>query len=247
MGRAAKAAPDGYTLLITANNYTVNPALYDKIPYDPRRDFDPVTLVVTTPMVVAVNASVPARTMKDLVTLIQGNPGNYNYASGGVGSPGHLVGEQLRLSLGLDLLHIPYNGAGPAVSSTIAGHTPICILAPAPVVPQVADGKLRALAVMSKTRSQALPNVPTIAEAGYPGMEAENWFGVLVPAGTPSDIVTLLNREIVDVVASPDMEERWAALGFESVGNPPKEFADRIAVELDKWGRVIRLANIKGQ
>jgi tripartite-type tricarboxylate transporter receptor subunit TctC len=247
MSRAAKAAPDGYTVLVVSNNYVVNPALYDNVPYDPHRDFEPVTMAVTTPMVLTVNPALPARTVEDLVALIKANPGKYNYASGGIGAPGHLLGEQLRLSLGLDLVHVPYNSAGLAVASTVAGHTPICIVAPAPVVPQVQDGKLRALAVMGNTRSQALPDVPTIAEAGYPGMEGENWFGVFVPAGTPSDIVTLLNREIANVIALPDMKERLAALGFEPVGNTPKEFADRIAAELDKWGKVIRLANIRGQ
>jgi tripartite-type tricarboxylate transporter receptor subunit TctC len=247
MGRAAKAAPDGYTVIFVANSYVVNPALFDTIPYDPRRDFDAVTIAATNPMVLTIHPSLPARTVKDLVALIKANPGKYNYASAGLGTPGHLLGEQFRLSLGLDLVHIPYNSAGLAVGSTVAGHTPICIVAPAPAVPQVQDGKLHALAVMSKTRSQALPNVPTIAEAGHPGMEGENWFGVLVPAATPGDIVTLLNREIVDVIALPDMKERLAALGFEPVGSTPKEFAERIAVELDKWGKVIRLANIRAQ
>jgi tripartite-type tricarboxylate transporter receptor subunit TctC len=247
MNRAAKAAPDGYTVIVVANNYVVNPALFDNIPYDPHRDFDPVTMAVTTPMVLTVHPFLPARTVKDLVALIRANPGTYNYASAGIGTPGHLLGEQFRLSLGLDLVHVPYNSAGLAVGSTVAGHTPICIVAPAPAVPQVHDGKLHALAVMSKTRSQALPNVPTIAEAGYPGMEGENWFGVLVPAGTPSDIIVLLNREVVNVIALPDMKERLATLGFEPVGSTPKEFAERIAVELDKWGKVIRLANIKAR
>jgi tripartite-type tricarboxylate transporter receptor subunit TctC len=247
MGRAAKAAPDGYTVIVVANNYVVNPALYDNIPYDPHRDFDPVTMAVTTPMVLTVHPSLPALTVKDLVALIKANPGKYNYASAGIGTPGHLLGEQFRLSFGLDLVHVPYNSAGLAIGSTIAGHTPICIVAPAPVVPQVNDGKLHALAVMTKARLQALPNVPTIAEAGYAGMEGENWFGVLVPAGTRSDVVTMLNREIVNVTASPDMRERLVTLGFEPVGSTPKEFAERIAAELDKWGKVIRLANIRGQ
>jgi tripartite-type tricarboxylate transporter receptor subunit TctC len=247
MGRAAKAAPDGYTVIVVANNYVVNPALFDNIPYDPHRDFDPVTIAVTNPMVLTVNPSLPSRTVKDLVALIKANPGTYNYASAGIGTPGHLLGEQFRLSFGLDLVHVPYNSAGLAIGSTLAGHTPICIVAPAPTVPQVHDGKLHALAVMSKTRLQALPDVPTIVDAGYPGMEGENWFGVLVPAGTPSDVVTLLNREVVNVIALPDIKERLVTLGFELVASTPKEFAERIAVELDKWGKVIRLANIRGQ
>jgi len=247
LGRAAKSAPDGYTLTVVGSNYVVNPALFDNIPYDPHRDFAPVTIAVITPMVLTVHPSLPARTVADLVALIKANPGTYNYASPGIGTPGHLVGEQFRLSLGLDLVHVPYNSAGLAIGSAVAGHTPICVSAPAPAVPQVHDGKLRALAVMSKTGLQALPDVPTIAEAGYPGMEGENWFGVLAPAGTPSEIVTLLHREVVKIIALPEMRERWAALGFEPVGSTPKEFAEQIAVELDKWGKVIRLANIRGQ
>jgi tripartite-type tricarboxylate transporter receptor subunit TctC len=243
--RAAKAAPDGYTLVFVGSNHVINPALYDKIPYNPQRDFDPVTLAVTTPMVLSINASLPARTIKELIALIRSNPGKYNYASGGVGTPGHLVGEQFRLSLGLDLLHIPYNSAGLAISSTVAGHTPICIVAPAPTVPQVQDGKLRALAVTGRTRSTVLPNVPTMAEAGYPGIEGENWFGMLVPVGTPNEVITKLNRVIVEVIASPAMKERLGSLGFETVGSTPTEFAERIAVELDKWGKLIRAANIK--
>jgi tripartite-type tricarboxylate transporter receptor subunit TctC len=242
--RAAKAAPDGYTLVFVGSNHVINPALYDKIPYNPQRDFDPVTLAVTTPMVLSINASLPARTIMELISLIRGNPGKYNYASGGVGTPGHLVGEQFRLSLGLDLLHIPYNSAGLAISSTVAGHTPICIVAPAPTVPQVQDGKLRALAVTGRTRSTVLPNVPTMAEAGYPGIEGENWFGTLVPVGTPNEVITKLNRVIVEVIASPAMKERLGSLGFETVGSTPTEFAERIAVELDKWGKLIRAANI---
>ena len=247
MSRAAKATPDGYTVIVVANNYVVNPALYDNIPYDPHRDFAPVTMAVTNPMVLTVHPSLPARTVEDLVALIKANPGKYNYASAGIGTPGHLVGEQFRLSLGLDLVHVPYNGAAPAIGSAVAGHTPICIVGPAPAVPQVHDGKLHALAVMSMTRLQALPNVPTVAEAGHLGMEAENWFGVFVPAGTPSDIVTLLHREVVKVIALPDTKERLAALGLAPVGTTPKEFAEQIAIELDKWGKVIRLANVRGQ
>ncbi len=245
-GRGVKSAPDGYTVIVVANNYVVNPALFDNIPYDPHKDFAPVTMAVTTPMVLTVHPSLPAQSVKDLVALIKANPGTYNYASPGIGTPGHLVGEQLRLSLGLDLVNVPYNSAGLAIGSAVAGHTPMCISAPAPAVPQVHDGKLRALAVMSRTRLQALPDVPTIAEAGYPGMEAENWFGILVPAGTPKEIVTLLHREVVKVIALPDMRERWADLGFEPVGSTPKEFAEHIALELDKWGKVIRLANVRG-
>src|SRR5260370_25586927 len=167
MGRAAQAAQDGYTALIAGLTYAVNPALYDKVPYDPYRSFDPVTLAGSTTVVLAVNPSVPVHTVKELIALIQSSPRQYNYASGGgIGSPGHLVGEQFRLSFGLDLPHVPFNGANLAVGSAVAGHTPIAFIAPTPAIPLVGEGRLRALAVMSKTRLQALPAVPTMAEAG---------------------------------------------------------------------------------
>jgi tripartite-type tricarboxylate transporter receptor subunit TctC len=246
MGRAAQAAPDGYTMLFVSFQYIANPALYDKVPYDPIKSFDPVTLAVSTTVLLAVNPSVPARTVEDLIALIKANPGKYNYASGGgVGSPGHLVGEQFRLSFGLDLPHIPFNGANLAVGSTLAGHTPIAFVAPTPALPLVKENKLRAVAVMSKNRSEALPDVPSITEAGYPEIECQSWFGALVPAGTPKDIIALLNREIVGIIALSDMKERLAALGLDPVGSTPEDFAKVIKAEVDKWGKVIRMANIK--
>ena len=228
-------------------SYVINPALYDKIPYDARKSFDPVTLAVSTTVVLAVHPSVPAQTVKDLVALIKANPSKYNYATAGVGSPGHLVGEMLRQSLDLDLVHIPYTGAGLAIGSTVAGHTRICLAAPAPIVPQAKDGKLRALAVAYRTRLQALADVPTMAEAGYPEIEFDNWFGVFVPAGTPGEIITHLNREIAKSMALPDVKERLVALGFDPVGSTPEEFAKQIKIELEKWAKVIQAANIKAQ
>jgi tripartite-type tricarboxylate transporter receptor subunit TctC len=247
VGRAALAAPDGYTILVTPPSYVINPALYDKIPYDARKSFDAVMLAVSTTVVLAVHPSVPAQGVKDLVALIKTNPGKYNYATAGVGSPGHLVGEMFRQSLDLDLVHIPYTSAGLAIGSTVAGHTRICLAAPAPIVPQAKDGELRALAVAYRTRLQALADVPTMAEAGYPEIELDNWFGVLVPAGTPGEIITHLNREIAKSMALPDVQERLVALGFEPVASTPEEFATQIKTELEKWAKVIRAANIKAQ
>jgi tripartite-type tricarboxylate transporter receptor subunit TctC len=208
---------------------------------------DPVTVAVTSTEVLAVNPSLPVQTVKDLVALIKSNPGKYNFASPGTGTPGHLVGEQFRLSLGLDLVHVPFNSAGLAIASTIAGHTPISFTTPPPVVPQVKDGKLRALAVTRKSRSPALPDVPTMAEAGYPEIEGEAWFAVIVPARTPKDIITLLHREIVEIIALPDMKERLATLGFEPVGNTPQECAAQFRTEIAKWAKVIRAAGIKAE
>ena len=218
MGQGARAAPDGYTLIVVPPNIVVNPELFEKVPYDPYRDFAPVTLAVTTPDVLSVHPSLPVRTVKDLVDLVKSSPGKYSFASPGTGTPGHLVGEDFRLSLGLDLVHVPFNSAGLAIGSTIAGHTLIAFTTPPPVVPQVKDGKLRALAVASKRRVSALADVPTMAEAGYPGIEGEAWFAVIVPAGTSKDIINLLHREIVRLIVLPDIKEKLAALGFDPVG-----------------------------
>ncbi len=245
--RAAKSPPDGHTLLLVPTNFVVNPALLPNTPYDAIKDFDPVTVAVTSPMIISVHPSVPAQTIQELIALIKANPGKYSYASGGVGSPGHLVGEQFRMQLSLDLVHVPFQSAGLSVQSTIGNHTQICIVSPAPTVPQVQDGKLRALAVTRKTRSQPLPNVPTMAESGYPDIEGENWFGFVVPAGTPKDIIALLHREIVKLVALPDVKDRLGVLGFEAVGNSPQEFAAQIKRELPKWAKVVRDANIKAE
>jgi tripartite-type tricarboxylate transporter receptor subunit TctC len=246
-GQAAKAAPDGYTILITANNHVVNPTLYGRVPYDPHQDFEPVTLAVAFATAFVVNPSVPARSVKDLVALVKATPGKYSFASPGLGTPSHLLGEQLRVALGLDLVHVPYNGSGPSIAAAVAGHTPIAFAALSAAAPQLKDGKLNALAVMSKTRARVLPDLPTIAEAGYPGLDGDAWVGILVPARTPMEIVDLLHREIVKVISQPDIKDRLAALAIEPVGSTPAEFAQQIGVETEKWGKVIRAAHLKAE
>jgi tripartite-type tricarboxylate transporter receptor subunit TctC len=247
MGQGARATPDGYTILVVPPNIVVNPALYNKVPYDPYKDFDPVSIAVTSSPMLAVHPSLPVHTVSDLVGLIKSSPGKYNFASGGTGTPGHLVGEQFRLSLGLDLVHVPFNSAGLAVGATVAGHTAIAFASVAAAAPQVKEGKLRALAATSKKRSQALPDMPTMAEAGYPGVEGEGWFAVIVPARTPKVIVALLHGEIVKAIALPGMKERMATLGFEPVGSTPEECAAQFRTEGAKWGKIIREAGIKAQ
>jgi tripartite-type tricarboxylate transporter receptor subunit TctC len=244
-GQAAKAAPDGHTVLVAFSTFVVNPILFDKVPYDPVKDFAPVTLAVSSTTVLSVNPSVPARTVAELVALIRSGSGKFSYATGGTGSQPHLAGEQFRLSLGLDLVHVPFGGGGPAVAAVVAGHAPIGFNVLTPVVPQVKEGKLRALAVTSKTRSQILPEVPTMTEAGYPDIEGDSWVGILVPAGTPNEIVGVLHREIAKIIALPEMKERLAALGFEPVVSAPDEFGRQIGAEIETWGRVIRAANIR--
>jgi tripartite-type tricarboxylate transporter receptor subunit TctC len=245
MGRVARMAPDGYTLLMVNPSYVVNPTLYAKVPYDLEKDFDLISLAALTTLVMTVHPSVPAHTIKDLVALIKSNPGKYSYASPGTGTPGHLVGETFRLSLGLDIVHVPFNSAGLAVGSAVAGHTPICFASPSPAAPQVHEGKLRGLAVTSKKRSHALPDLPTTAEAGYPDIAGDNWQGLVVPTGTPKGIIALLHREIVTIMALPDIREHLAVLGFEPVASTPEEFAEHAKAEFEKWAKVIRASHIK--
>jgi tripartite-type tricarboxylate transporter receptor subunit TctC len=245
-GQAARAAADGYTVLITVNSHVINPSLYDTVPYDAFKDFEAVTLAAAFATALSVNPSVPANTVKDLVTLIKASPGKYSFASPGFGTPSHLLGEQFRVVVGLDLVHVPYNGSGPATTSVVAGHTPIAFAALSAAVPQVRDGKLRALAVMSKSRSQAMADLPTITQAGYPDLDGDGWVGFLVPAGAATEIVTLLQREVVKIIALPDMKERLSALGFDPVGSTGEEFAAQMKLEMEKWAKVIRAANLKG-
>src|SRR5262245_3406084 len=244
-GQAARAAPDGHTILVAFTTFAINPAFFDNTPYDPTRDFDAVTLAVSSTTVLLVHAAVPAKSVKELVHLVRANPGKYSFASPGVGTPPHLLGEQFRLALGLDLVHVPFNGLGPATASVVAGHTPISFGGLASAEQHIKDGRLRVLAVLGKTRSRILPEVPTMAESGYPDMEADSWVGVLVPARTPKEIITLLNREIVKIIAVPDIQERLAGFGYVAVGTTPEEFATRIKLETEKWAKVIRAANIK--
>jgi tripartite-type tricarboxylate transporter receptor subunit TctC len=245
MGQAARAAPDGYTMLTAFSSYVINPGLFERVPYDPVNDFDPVSLAVTSTTVIVVNADLPVTSIKELVALIRANPGKYSYASAGTGTTSHLAGEQFRLALALDLVHVPFSGGAPAMASVVAGHTPIGMGAPAVAVPLANDGKLRALAVTSKARTRTLPHVPTMAEGGYPDIEGDSFVGFVVPAGTPKDVITLLNREIVKSLETPEMKERQMALGNDVAGSTPENFGNRIRAEVATWARVIKAANIK--
>jgi tripartite-type tricarboxylate transporter receptor subunit TctC len=244
-GQVAKAPPDGYTILFAFSSHVVNPTLFARVPYDPIKDFEPVTLAVASTTVLTVNPAVPAKTVKELVDLIKANPGTYSFGSAGAGTQAHLAGEQFRLSLGLDLVHVPFGGGGPAVAAVVAGHTPISFGSPQAAMQHVKEGTVRALAVTSKKRSQILPDVPTMTEVGYPQIEGDSWVGILVPAGTPADVIAVLHRESAKVLAQPDMKARLATLGYDLVASTPEEFATRIKVEIEMWAKVIRAANIK--
>jgi tripartite-type tricarboxylate transporter receptor subunit TctC len=245
--QAARAAPDGYSILVNVSAFVTNPAFVGNAPYDPIKDFAPVALPVASAIALVVHPSVPAKTVMDLVALIKANPGTYSYATGGAGAQPHLAFEQFRLSLGLNIVHLPFNGAGPAVAAVVAGHVPIGISSLPPAVQLIKDGSLRALALTSKARSQKLPDIPTVVEAGFPILEGDQWLGAFVPAATPKEIIATLNRKIVECVAQTDMQERLEALDFYPVESTPEEFAERIKIELETWRKLVKAANINAQ
>jgi tripartite-type tricarboxylate transporter receptor subunit TctC len=246
-GQVARAPADGYTIMAISTGFVVNPSLYAKVPYDPVKDFAPVTLVAASPNVVVVHPSVPAKTIPELVQLIRNNPGKYSFAGPGVGSTPHLSGELFKLHFNLDLVHVPFTGAGPAIASTIGNHTPVAFTALPPAIAAVRDGKLRALGIAASERVGALPDVPTFAEQGLKDQEADTLTGIVVPAGTPKEIVDLLQREIARIVAQPDVKERLGVLGFRPIANTPDEFGARIRLEIEKWGKVVRDAKLRIQ
>jgi tripartite-type tricarboxylate transporter receptor subunit TctC len=223
----------------------VNPSLYAKVPYDPIKDFVPVTIAAASPNILFVNPAVPARSVGELIALIKSSPGTYSYAQPSTGSTPHLSGELFKLQYGLDLVTVPFNGASLAVNSTIAGHTPIAFTALPPAIANIKEGNLRGLAVTAAKRSPALPDVPTMAEAGIPDQEAETINGLLAPAGTPDEIVARINRDTVEALSLPDVKERLSVLGFEPVVSTPAVFGARIKSEIAKWDKVVRAAHIR--
>jgi len=242
---AAKAAPDGYTLLLGSSNFVVNPGFFKNNPYDAIKDFSPITYAAGSPNVLVVQPDFPARSFREFVTLIRANPGKYNFGSAGMGTTSHLAAALLMLEGGIDMVHVPYNSAGPAVLALAGNQVPIGITGLPPVLPYVRKGSLRALAVTSPQRFSATPELPTIAESGFPGFEADTPQMILVPAGTPTAIITRLNTEIVRILNLPDIKERLIGIGFETVASTPDETARRIKSDVAKWARVIKLSGIQ--
>jgi tripartite-type tricarboxylate transporter receptor subunit TctC len=247
MGNGAKAAPNGYTILFVSSSFVVNPSLYPKVPYDPYRDFAPVTVAGSVPNALIVHPSLPATNLREFIDLIKANPGKYGYASAGIGTTPHLSGELLKLTAGIDLVHIPFGGAGPAIQSTVGGHTPIMFTTVTPAIPFIKAGALRGLAVAAKTRSAASPDIPTFEEAGLRDQEADTFVGVLVPAATPKEVVDLLHREIVASLRTPEVKARFDELAFDVVANSQDEFAAKIRSEVARWQKVITAAGIKAE
>ena len=245
IANAAKSKPDGYTILVVSTGFIVNPSMYAKVPYDPLKDFSPITLVAASPNVISAHPSFPAKTLKELIELVKAHPGTYSFAQPATGSTPHLAGELLKQKYGLDLVTVPFNGAGLAINSTIGGHTPIAFTALPPAMSNIKEGKLHGIAVLSTRRSPSLPDVPTNVEAGVPDLESDTLTGIVAPAGTPNEIVERWHRDILQMVATPDVKERLESLGFVPVANTPQEFGQRLKTEMEKWGKVVRDANIR--
>ena len=243
---AAKAPPDGHTLVLGfLGPLAVNPGLYKKLPYDPVKDFAPISLVAESPLLVVAHPSLPARTVKELIQLAKSRPGQITYGTGGTGTGGHLTIELFKITAGVDLLHVPYKGVGPALTDVLAGHISLMTSSPISSQPHVKSGRLRGLAVTGRARSPALPEVPTMIESGLTNFESTTWFGVLAPAGTPPAIVTKLNAEINNLLRQPEVREQIGRLGADPAGNTPEQFAAHIKTEIAKWAKVIKAANIQ--
>jgi len=247
MEEVKRAPADGYTLILGhVGTLAVNPAMFGKaLPYDPVKDFAPVSLVATVPNVIAVNNELPVKTLAELVALARKEPGKLNYGSAGNGSAGHLAMEYFKMQAKLDIVHVPYRGTGPMLTDLLGGQLQMTFNGVPPIAGQIKAGKLRPIAVGSAKRVPSLPDVPTIAESGYPGFETSQWYGILVPAGTPAPVIERLHREIVAALKNPDTTRRIVDDGGVAVGDTPQEFAAVIASEAKRWGEVVRAAGVK--
>ena len=242
----AKAAPDGYTLIMgNAGSHGINAAVYSNLPYDIKRDFAPVSQIAIAPNIFVINPGIPPKSVAEFIAYAKSKPGELAYASGGNGSSAHMSMELFKSMAGIDMIHVPYKGSSPALTDVVAGQDAAMIVNMPPAVPLVRAGKLRAIAVTTRTRSPLMPDVPTVAESGLAGYETVAWFGVLAPAGTPREIVNRLSQEMARVARSPEMTERLMSLGAEPVGGTPEEFAAVIARDIAKWTTLSKSVGIK--
>jgi len=241
---AARSAPDGYTIVLVAPSLAISPTLYAKLNYDPVKDLAPISLVATVPNVVVTQTAHPA-TLREFIAAAKAKPGGMNFGSGGSGTSNHLAGELFNILTGAKLTHVPYKGVQLAMQDVIAGRIDLVVIGVPASAPHIRSGKLRALAVIAPQRLPALPDVPTVAEAGLPGFEVTTWYGILAPAGTPRPIIARLNAELVKTMHSPEMKERLAGIGTDPVTSTPEEFTAYIQAEIGKWGDVIRKANLR--
>lgn len=244
-GLVAKSPADGYTLLANEMTQTIVPALFPKLPFDPIKDLAPVTVFAEAPYVLVVNSNVPARSLKELVDLAKANPGKLNFASGGSASGPHIAGELLKQVAGIDMTHVAYKGSGPALTDLLGGQVEVLITAAPTVTAQLASGRMRPLAVAHTQRLSSLPDVPTAAEAGFPGFRIANWFGLAAPRGTPPDVVQYLHGEVQKALKRPDLREKLVAAGAEPVFMTPAEASRHIDTEVRRWGELVAKARIK--
>jgi len=243
----ARAAPDGYTLIVVTASHAVNPAIYKKMAYDPIKDFSPITQLTTQPYIFVVHPSAPIKSVKDWIALSKQRKGGLTYASSGAGLLGHLAMELLKDLGKFESVHIPYKGASPALIDTISGQVDGFFPTIISGLPQVKSGKLRAIAVTTAKRSSLLPNVPTVAEQGFPGYEVSGWYGLLAPAGVPKNVIGFLNAETVKVLKLPEVKDRMAGDGAEPVGNTPEQFAAYLRSETSKWAAIVKRAGVNAQ
>ena len=242
---AARSAPDGYTIVLAAPSLAISPSLYSKLNYDPVKDFAPVSLVAQVPNVMVTHPSVPAQTLREFIALAKSRPGDMNFGSGGSGTSNHLAGELFNLAVGVKLVHVPYKGVNLAMNGALAGEVQLVFIGIPVPAPHIQAGRLRALAVLARERSPALPEVPTAEEAGLPNFDVTTWYGILVPAGTQRPIVMRLNAELAKIMHAPEMKERLAGMATEAMTGTPEEFAAYIRQEISKWGDVVRKAGLK--
>jgi tripartite-type tricarboxylate transporter receptor subunit TctC len=244
--RVAKAAPDGYTLLLgTSGPFVIHPSLYSKLPFDPVKDFEPITQLCFTPNVFVVHNDVPAKSVQELVALARAQPGTLTFASAGVGTTQHLSGELFKTMAAIDIRHVPYRGIAAVMPDLLGGRVTMVFSSPTTALPLVREGKLRALAVTSLKRAEAAPDLPTMHESGFPGFDATAWFALLAPAGTPQPIVAKLHREAVRILALPEVRKRFGELGMVPMGTSPAEFAAAIKSEAPQWAKVIKASGAK--
>lgn len=243
----AKSPPNGYTLLINASSHVINASIYPKLPYDPIKDFTPVTEVASYMLVLVVHPSLPAHSVKEFVALAKAKPGQIVVANTGQGTPTHLTAELFKIAAGIDFVNVPYKGAAPANADLLGGQALAMFNNPVNALPQVTAGKLRALAVTGARRLAVAPELPTIAESGYPGFEAGTWYGILGPANLPKDIVAKLHEDIIAVLRMPDVQAKLSAQGWDSIGNSPAEFAAILKSDLQKWAKVVKAAGIRSE